>query len=59
MGRVDIQVQDISGNWRTYNVVMSATSMQIQMAMKQLKDQFPEQRIRAINEMGQLVDMLV
>jgi hypothetical protein len=59
MDRVDIQVQDISGNWRTYNVIMSATSMQIQMAMKQLKDQFPEQRIRAVDDNGRLVDLLV
>lgn len=57
MDRIDIQTQDTTGNWRTYNSIFSATSMQIQMAMKQLKNQFPDQRVRAVDENGHLVDI--
>lgn len=56
MGYVQIQVQ-ISGLWRTYNVVQN-NSQRIVMAMSDLKRQFPDHRVRAVDSSGALVDLL-
>jgi hypothetical protein len=58
MDQIEIQVQDQTGNWRTYSVTQN-NSVLILEAMKTLKCQFPNQRVRAVNENGQLVDLLV
>ena len=59
MERIDIQIQDETGNWRTYNSIMQNNSALIIMSMKQLKDQFPDRRVRAIDQNGRVVDILV
>ena len=56
MSYVQIQVQ-ISGLWRTYNVVQN-NSQRIIMAMDELKRQFPDHRVRAVDSNGTLVDLL-
>ena len=56
MNYVNIQVQ-ISGLWRTYNVVQN-NSQRIVMAMQDLKRQFPDYRVRAVDTSGMLVDLL-
>lgn len=57
MDHVQIQVQDISGNWRTYTITQNSSQL-ILMAMKALKDQFPDQRVRAIDENYRLLDLM-
>lgn len=56
MNYIQIQVQ-ISGLWRTYNLVQN-NSQRIIMAMDELKRQFPEHRVRAVDSNGTLVDLL-
>jgi hypothetical protein len=54
---VQIQLQDTTGNWRTYGVTQD-NSQQILSEMKQLSSRFPDQRVRAVDMDGKLVDIL-
>lgn len=55
---VEIQMQDITGNWRTYGLVMNVPAI-IRSNMLQLQSQFPDSRIRAIDQnTGSVVDIL-
>lgn len=54
---VDIQLQDQSGNWRTYHTTQNNSQM-ILMRMKELKDRHPDLRVRAVTRDGKLVDIL-
>jgi hypothetical protein len=57
MDMIEIQVQDTTGNWRTYSITQNISAM-IVMAMRSLKDQFPDQRVRAVDGNGRIVDFL-
>jgi len=57
MDGVQIQMQDISGNWRTYTITTNFPT-QIRMEMENLQRQFPESRIRAVDMSGRLIDIL-
>jgi hypothetical protein len=57
MGNIYIQLQDDTGNWRTYTVT-SDNNLLIISAMESLKRQFPESRIRAVDEKGMLVNII-
>lgn len=57
MDNIQIQVQDDTGNWRTYTITTNNSQM-IRTAMRQLKVQFPDNRVRAIDMDGKFVDML-
>lgn len=57
MDWVDIQVQDATGNWRTYARTQNNPQM-ILMRMKELANQFSRSRVRAIDESGRVVDIL-
>ena len=57
MDMIEIQVQDTTGNWRTYSVTQNVSALIIS-AMRSLKDQFPDQRVRAVDGSGRLVDFL-
>ena len=57
MDMIEIQLQDITGNWRTYSITQNNSALIVE-AMKTLKSQFPDQRVRAVNESGQLVELL-
>ena len=57
MDQIEIQLQDITGDWRTYQITQNS-SLLITMAMKQLKEQFTGQRVRAVDGTGRLVDLL-
>lgn len=59
MDLIEIQAQDETGNWRTYNSLMINNSQLILLAMKQLKEQFPDKRVRAIDQNGRLIDILI
>lgn len=54
---IDIQSQDSTGFWRTYTRVPNF-SQNILHEMQQLKSQFPDQRTRAVDTDGRIVDML-
>ena len=58
MDNVEIQVLDISNNWRTYNIVTNTNPAMIRSAMEGLRWQFPERRIRAVDNNGRLIDIL-
>ena len=53
---VQIQVQDSSGNWRTY-AITGNHPLQIVDAERKLAEQFPGYRIRAVDMNGKLVDI--
>jgi len=55
--KVQIQLQDTTGNWRTYHVTVNL-SQNILAEMKNLQRRFPNNRIRAVDEDGRLVDIL-
>ena len=57
MESIEIQVQDTSGMWRTYQITMNISQMII-ARMQELKRQFPDRRIRAIDQHGRVVDIL-
>ena len=57
MDNIQVQVQDDTGNWRTYTITTNNSQM-IRSAMRQLKQQFPDNRVRAVDMDGRLVDML-
>lgn len=57
MDQIEIQVQDLSGNWRTYSVTQNISALIIE-AMRSLKWQFPEQRVRAVDGNKRLVDLM-
>jgi hypothetical protein len=57
MDMIEIQVQDTTGNWRTYSVTQNISAL-IVTAMRSLKDQFPDQRVRAVDGDRRLVDLI-
>ncbi len=57
MDRIDIQLQDETGNWRTYSVTQN-NDLLINSAMEALKFQFPNRRVRAVNQRGMLINIL-
>lgn len=57
MDMIEIQVQDTSGNWRTYSMTQNVSALIIE-AMKALKWQFPDQKVRAVDENGRMVDFI-
>ncbi len=56
-GMIEIQLQDDSGNWRTFHVTQNVSAMII-ASMRQLESQYPGKRVRAVNTSGRLVDIL-
>lgn len=57
MDLIEVQLQDQTGNWRTYSVTQNISALIIE-AMRSLKWQFPEQRVRAVDGNGRLVDLM-
>lgn len=57
MDRVEVQAQDLDGNWLTYTITQNQPLL-IKNAMEQLKWQFPDRRVRAIDENGRLIDFM-
>lgn len=57
MDQIEIQIQDSTGNWRTYAMPQNISAM-IMARMKELRWQFPDYRIRAIDQNGRVVDMM-
>jgi hypothetical protein len=57
MNQVQIQLQDSTGNWRTFHITLNE-SQRIVSEMKQLSSRYPNQRVRAVDMDGRLVDIL-
>jgi Txe/YoeB family toxin of Txe-Axe toxin-antitoxin module len=57
MDRIEVQAQSVDGNWQTYTITVNQP-LAIKNAMEQLKWQFPDKRVRAIDENGRLVDFM-
>lgn len=57
MDNIEIQLQDITGNWRMYGITINNSQM-IVASMRQLAEQFPNQRVRAVDSNGRIVDIL-
>jgi len=57
MDFIQIQAQDTTGNWRTYSRTQNSSQL-ILREMSNLKNNFPDRRIRAVDSNGRLVDIL-
>jgi hypothetical protein len=57
MDNVYIQLQDETGNWRTYNITPNQ-SLLYRQAMQQLRWNFPNARIRAVDQDDRLIDIM-
>ena len=53
--QVEIQLLDENGNWRTMAVTANVSAI-IRARMDELKRQFPNGRVRAVDGGGRLVD---
>ena len=54
---VNIQYQDVGGSWYTV-LVTENESPRILMGMRTVKQQYPDSRVRAVDENGRVVDIL-
>jgi hypothetical protein len=56
---IQIQFQDINGSWMTTSLIDgSSTDQNILIEMKNIKMMHKDNRIRAIDDSGRLIDML-
>jgi hypothetical protein len=54
---VEIQAQDGTGNWRTFSYALN-NSQRIVNEMRQLSNNYPNARVRAVDSNGRIVDIL-
>jgi hypothetical protein len=54
--QVEIQLQDESGNWRTMAATVNVSAI-IRARMGEVKRQFPNGRVRAVDRDGRVVDL--
>ena len=54
---VEIQAQDGTGNWRTFNYVLN-DPQRILNEMRQLSNNYPNARVRAVDSDGRIGDIL-
>jgi len=54
---VEIQAQDGTGNWRTFSYALN-NSQRILNEMRQLSNNYPNARVRAVDSNGRIVDIL-
>jgi hypothetical protein len=55
---VFIQIQDTGGNWRTIAQTPNQSQI-IMIEMQNQKSQFPNSKIRAVDPLGRLVDIMM
>lgn len=58
MDNVYIQYQDLTGNWRTVNVLTINNSQMILAGMQNLQSLYPNSRIRAVDTNNRVIDIL-
>jgi len=54
---INIQYQDVTGSWYTV-LITENESNRIFIGMKTAKQQYPDSRVRAVDENGRVVDIL-
>ena len=57
MNEVFIQAQDKSGMWRTYQTTQNQSQL-ILIRMQEIKNRYPDFRVRAVDKDGRVVDIL-
>jgi len=57
INNIELQIQDDVGNWRTCHVTKNIPAMII-AGMRQLEQQFPGHRVRAVDSNWRVVDIL-
>ena len=55
---IRIQIEDGSHNWLTVSQCNDGDTDLVPFYMKDVKDRYPDKRVRAINSKGSLVDMM-
>ena len=58
MTTIHIQVQFVSGEWRTVRTLIGLTGQHLAHALKDTARAWPRYRVRAVDEGGRLVDLL-
>jgi hypothetical protein len=56
MDMVQVQLQDETGNWRTYSYTQNVPLL-YRDNMRQLQWQFPNARIRTVDSNGRVIDI--
>lgn len=57
-GNVHFQFDQGNGYWMTVNTAYSITGQVVSMKLRDMKRSYPDNRVRAITDSGQLIDML-
>ena len=53
---VEIQIQD-TGTWKTVHVTQNQ-SQQVLINMKSIQSRYPDKRVRAVDSVGRLIDLI-
>lgn len=56
-GNVHFQVDQGNGYWVTVNTAYSITGQVVSMKLQGMKGSYPDKRVRAITDRGQLIDI--
>lgn len=56
-GNVHFQVDQGNGYWLTVNTAYSITGQVVSMKMADTKRSYPDKRVRAVTDSGQLIDI--
>lgn len=57
-GNVHFQVDQGNGYWITVNTAYNITGQVVSMKLRDMKQSYPDNRVRAISESGQLIDLI-
>lgn len=57
MDNVSIQIQDHGGNWLTVSNVVN-NIQRIGFELRSVRSRYPNRRVRALDQNGQLIDLL-
>lgn len=57
-GNVHFQFDQGNGYWQTVNTAYSITGQVVSMKLRDMKRSYPQYRVRAITDRGQLIDIM-
>lgn len=57
-GSVHFQFDQGSGYWQTVNTASNISGQIVSLKLRQMKQSYPQYRVRAITAAGQLIDIL-
>lgn len=58
MRTVNIQIQDVNGNWLTIQSLFGPTENEVSIRMRETSKFHPNKRVRAVEQNGTVVDIL-